>query len=235
MNPSTVRKMSPKPPQTKTDLSIDQRIREVFDLFVKHGEMNYVGENVTQMQHAQQVGQHARDSSQPIHVILAAFLHDIGHLVGIDRHMAKMVEHGLEMKGEFRTNKKQEIDDRCHEKVGGDFLRELGFPACVADLVEGHVKAKRYLVFKDQKYHKALSRASQMTLIHQGGPMNAEEAAEFEASDTFHTILDLRHWDDLGKEREVPATNEKTDYYKGLCKKLLVAQEQVVVKEIEAQ
>ena len=41
--------------QTKTDLTIDQRIREVFDLFVKHGEMNYVGENVTQMQHAQQV------------------------------------------------------------------------------------------------------------------------------------------------------------------------------------
>ena len=41
--------------------------------------------------------------------------------------------------------------------------------------------------------------------------MNAKEAAEFEASDTFHTILDLRHWDDLGKEREVPATNEKTD------------------------
>ena len=65
--------------------------------------------------------------------------------------------------------------------------------------------------------------------------MNAKEAAEFEASDTFHTILDLRHWDDLGKEREVPATNEKTDYYKGLCKKLLVAQEQVAVKEIEAQ
>ena len=65
--------------------------------------------------------------------------------------------------------------------------------------------------------------------------MNAKEAAEFEASDTFHTILDLRHWDDLGKEREVPATNEKTDYYKGLCKKLLVAQQQVAVKEIETQ
>ena len=55
---------------------------------------------------------------------------------------------GNHFAGEFRTNRKQEIDDRCHEKVGGDFLRELGFPACVADLVEGHVKAKRYLVFK---------------------------------------------------------------------------------------
>ena len=36
--------------------------------------------------------------------------------------------------------------------------------------------------------------------------MSAEEAKEFETSEYFHTILDLRHWDDLGKEREVPAT-----------------------------
>jgi len=226
MNPSVVRKMSPKPTTaavTSVDdsLTIDQRINSLFDLFDKHGQMNYVGENVTQMQHAQQVGQYARDACQPIHVILGAFLHDIGHLVGIDRHMQKMTEHGLNL----RSNETS-IGTRTHEKVGGDYLRELGFPKCVIELVEGHVKAKRYLVFRDEAYHKALSRASQMTLRHQGGPMTAEEAKEFETCDNFHTILDLRHWDDLGKEQSVPATQERTDFYKTLCKKLLVAQEE---------
>ena len=37
------------------DLPIDQRIDALFALFEKHGEMNYVGENVSQIQHAQQV------------------------------------------------------------------------------------------------------------------------------------------------------------------------------------
>ena len=57
MNPSVVRKMSPKPvsPPVGDSLTIDQRIDTLFDLFDKHGQMNYVGENVTQMQHAQEV------------------------------------------------------------------------------------------------------------------------------------------------------------------------------------
>merc|ERR1712110_60079 len=118
-----VRKMSPKPAAaadvSDSALNIDQKIDQLFSLFDKHGQMNYVGENVTQMQHAQQVGQYARDACQPIHVILGAFLHDTGHLVGIDRHMQKMTEHGLNIRG-----KETSIGTRTHEKVGGDYLRE---------------------------------------------------------------------------------------------------------------
>ena len=36
--------------------SIDERVSCIFNLFEKHGEMNYVGEDVSQLQHAQQVG-----------------------------------------------------------------------------------------------------------------------------------------------------------------------------------
>ena len=35
--------------------SIDDRVACIFNLFEKHGEMNYVGEDVSQLQHAQQV------------------------------------------------------------------------------------------------------------------------------------------------------------------------------------
>ena len=57
--------------------------------------------------------------------------------------MAKMTEHGLHPRGSETS-----IGTRTHEKVGADFLRQLGFPLCVLELVEGHVKAKRYLVYK---------------------------------------------------------------------------------------
>ena len=42
----------------------------------------------------------------------------------------------------------QELGVKSHEKIGEDFLVELGFPKSVTDFVKGHVQAKRYLVFK---------------------------------------------------------------------------------------
>ena len=42
----------------------------------------------------------------------------------------------------------QELGAKTHEKVGEDFLLEVGFPKSVTDYVNGHVKAKRYLVYK---------------------------------------------------------------------------------------
>jgi hypothetical protein len=42
----------------------------------------------------------------------------------------------------------QELGVKTHEKVGQEFLENLGFPKSVTDFVKGHVDAKRYLVFK---------------------------------------------------------------------------------------
>ncbi len=42
----------------------------------------------------------------------------------------------------------QELGVKTHEKIGEEFLEELGFPKSVTDFVKGHVQAKRYLVFK---------------------------------------------------------------------------------------
>ena len=41
--------------EVDSSTSIDDRVASIFNLFVKHGDMNYVGEDVSQLQHAQQV------------------------------------------------------------------------------------------------------------------------------------------------------------------------------------
>lgn len=47
-------------------------------------------------------------------VVLGAFLHDIGHLVGKDNHLEDMITDGVI------------IGTQDHDKVGEKFLRDLG-------------------------------------------------------------------------------------------------------------
>jgi len=53
-------------------------INEIFDLYIKNGDNDYIGENVSQIEHALQAALLAENQSYPDHVILASFLHDIG-------------------------------------------------------------------------------------------------------------------------------------------------------------
>ena len=66
-----------------------------------------------------------------------------------------------------------------HERLGADYLRKLGFSEKVAQLIEHHVNAKRYLVYKNPKYFARLSEASLKTLDFQGGPITPDEDAHF--------------------------------------------------------
>ena len=50
----------------------------------------HTGEQVSQLQHAQQASKHAQEAEQADHVILGTFLHDIGHLVGLDSKMEQV-------------------------------------------------------------------------------------------------------------------------------------------------
>ena len=117
-------------------MELEDKLKIIFDLYEKHGHENYIGEEVTQLQHAQQCAQEAKKACQPDHTVLGAFLHDIGHLIGIEKKMEAMNHNGTI------------LGTKSHEKVGEDFLKRLGFPRSVTDFVRGHVNAKRYLVFK---------------------------------------------------------------------------------------
>ena len=180
--------------------------KQIFDLYRNHGTNNYLGEDITQEEHMIQCAMLAEDAGYNDEVILGSLFHDIGHLIGLDKNLEHMA------KG---------IGIKRHDIVGAEFLRQLGFPESLCQFVRHHVDAKRYLVYKRKDYHDHLSSASKQTLIHQGGPMNEKEAAEFEKLKNFEAIVHLREWDDLGKVEG--RKTDSLDKYIEMCNKYLVA------------
>jgi len=183
-------------------------VKKIFQLYDKWGNENYIGENVTQLQHAQQAAMLAEKAGFGEDVIIGALLHDIGHLVGLENSLENMTHNGVTL---------GTVD---HDKVGEEFLQNLGFPVEVTQFVRGHVQAKRYLVFKDPTYHNRLTEASKGTLIHQGGPMTENEAAAFEKLTNFKAILQMRNWDECAKDVNISVV-ENTKYIE-MIKKILV-------------
>lgn len=153
---------------------------EIVKLLRGGGAQAYYGEPVTQLEHALQSAQLARDAGAGDEVIVAALLHDIGHLLG-----------------EGRLHEQLGVID--HDRAGADFLRARGFPERIVSLIEGHVVAKRYVVATNPAYAAKLSPASAATLALQGGPMSADEAAAFERDPLFRDKLRLRSWDEQAK------------------------------------
>lgn len=131
----------------------ERAIKEVFDLFKKYGDRDYIGEPVSQEEHMIQCAMLAEKDGYSDEVILGVFLHDIGHLVGFDRDLPPMADVG--------TN--------AHEIVGEQFLKDLGFPEGVTSFVRGHVDAKRYLVFKYPDYHAKVYFSSSKVTRSRGG------------------------------------------------------------------
>jgi 2-amino-1-hydroxyethylphosphonate dioxygenase (glycine-forming) len=161
---------------------------EIMDLYKGYGGNEYAGEKVTQLEHMAQAAQLAEEQGFDEDVILAAFLHDIGHISEAARGDNEMDGFGI----------------KDHEELGADFLREKGFSKKVARLVESHVEAKRYLTTRDPAYYAQLSEASKKTLEYQGGPMTEDEATAFEQYPLFTLIIQMRKWDEQAKIEHKP-------------------------------
>lgn len=159
---------------------------EVLRLLESSRETGYYGEPVTQLEHALQAAQLAAEAGADEETIIAALLHDIGHL--------------LEGEGVHH----EEIGVIDHDAVGARYLHRLGFSPRVVDFVSGHVAAKRYLTTANPSYNARLSPASVATLKLQGGPMTGEEAAAFERDPLFQEKLRLRSWDEMAKRVDCP-------------------------------
>ncbi|HMI62477.1 MAG TPA: HD domain-containing protein [Puia sp.] len=161
---------------------------EIMKLYEGYGGAEYAGEKVSQLEHMAQAAQLAEEQGYEEEVILAAFLHDIGHISEAAKGDNEMDGFGI----------------KDHEELGAEFLREKGFSKKVVRLVESHVEAKRYLTIKDPSYYAQLSEASKRTLDFQGGPMTEEEAAAFEQYPLFRLIIQMRKWDELAKIENKP-------------------------------
>ncbi|GAB3273482.1 HD domain-containing protein [Larkinella harenae] len=184
-------------------MTTEQTISEITELFEKHGGNDYYGEPVSQLEHMVQSAMLAERAGADDETIIAAFLHDIGHLLPSELAEDHMDDYGR-------------ID---HEKLGADWLRERGFSEKVAQLIEHHVNAKRYLTYKNPAYFNKLSEASLKTLEFQGGPMTPEEAQEFEQNPYFRGILQVRGWDELAKETDIALA--PAHQYLDLCRSYL--------------
>jgi putative nucleotidyltransferase with HDIG domain len=162
-------------------------IEEIQSLFLKKG-MDQYGEDVTQQEHAVQCYLLALENNASLELRVAAFLHDIGHLI-------YNPEDGMHV-------------DMKHEVFGAKLLMDWGFGEKVSQLVASHVWAKRYLVSNEPYYINRLSAASLKSFQLQGGLMSDEESNEVRKYPYFMECLHLRRWDDQGKrfdlDSEIP-------------------------------
>lgn len=184
-------------------MNTQQTIADISALFDRSGQEAYYGEDVTQLQHALQCAHLAERAKLDDECIIAALLHDIGHLLPSDVAEEHMDGYGR-------------VD---HEKLAADYLRERGFSEKTAQLIEHHVNAKRYLVARNPDYLADLSDASLQTLTFQGGPMSPEEATDFEQNPHFHGILQMRRWDELAKDTD--AQTPSLTHYLQICERYL--------------
>jgi predicted HD phosphohydrolase len=160
---------------------------EILDLYQRGGNDAYFGEDVTQLQHALQAAASAVEAHADDELVVAALLHDIGHLLPGD-------------------NYHDEIGVVDHDQTCIEWLTARGFSARLIALVSGHVSAKRYLVTTKTEYRNRLSPTSQRTLELQGGAMTSMEVEVFETHLHFRDVLRLRTWDEQAKDpgRTVP-------------------------------
>jgi phosphonate degradation associated HDIG domain protein len=151
------------------------------DGLLAHGGTRY-DPGVTQLEHALQSAALARAEGAPDALVIAALLHDVGHLL-LDEH---------ERRADFLG------DDRHHEAIGARFLARW-LPPAVTTPVALHVRAKRYLVRVDPAYASGLSEASTASLALQGGPLRDIEARAFEQQAHVTGAIAVRRWDDRAK------------------------------------
>jgi 2-amino-1-hydroxyethylphosphonate dioxygenase (glycine-forming) len=187
---------------------INEALNVIFDLFIKNGKAEYHGEPVSVLEHSLQTAKLAQKANSKNYVILAAFLHDIGHL---------LVETEEDKMGEF--------GHISHEKMGANKILDLGFSEKIAELILNHVQAKRYLVSKFPSYFEKLSVASIETLTLQGGKMDKLEMEIFERTPQFKNSLLLRIWDDQAKMPNQHISD--LGYYYDLAQKHLLAMEKL--------
>lgn len=166
---------------------------EIIHLYTLYGGEEYSGEKVSQLEHMVQSAQLARADGFNDEVVLAAFLHDIGHIAEKITDENSMSSYGI----------------RDHEAIGASFLEDHGFSFRITRLVASHVAAKRYLTLREPGYYDKLSEASKHTLEFQGGPMSDEEADLLEEDPLFREIIQMRRWDEAAKveNQTIPSMN----------------------------
>ena len=154
-------------------------VSDIVALLGGRGCRAYGGEPVSQREHALQAAYRAESAGAPDWLVIAALLHDLGHLL---RDPGGAAPGG----------------DHRHEQLGARLVAPLlGRP--IARVIALHVKAKRYLCATVPGYCETLAPASLRSLTLQGGPLGPAEVATFERQPYQREAVQLRRWDDAAK------------------------------------
>ena len=158
---------------------------EINSIYETRATKPYGLSDVNQQQHALQAAAMAEANGEMPAMIVAALVHDIGHMV-----------HDL---GDNPAE--AGIDDK-HEALGAVWLEDH-FGPDVTEPVRLHVPAKRYLCTVDKSYFGRLSEDSVISLELQGGLMTTDEVAAFEANPHAQAAVRLRRLDEAAKDPDM--------------------------------
>lgn len=177
----------------------DDVVAEIVAACVSMAGLPYDGEPVDQLQHALQCAWYARRAGAERDVVVAALLHDVARAPAVA---------GIPYDGE-----------REHHGQAGARWLEPRVGRRIAWLAESHVPAKRYLVATEPAYAAGLTDVSGRTLRAQGGAMDAAEIAAFRSQPDWELAVQIRRWDDLGKDpaATVPAIDAYVGDLRAAC------------------
>ena len=183
------------------DGTVVSALDDLFALYASPAALRMYDEDVTELEHALQAAALAGADGAPDHLVAAALLHDVGHLVTDDNATLD-----VELDEDFQ-----------HERVGARYLARWFGPEVTAP-VALHVSAKRYLCAVEGGYLDGLSASSVRSLGLQGGPMSDAEVEAFERRPQHREATQVRRWDDCAKVRALAVAD--LDDYRSLLARL---------------
>ena len=161
-------------------------LQDISNLLNSRATTWYGQEAVSQLEHALQCAHLAEKANETPETIVAALLHDLGHILIKENPDA------------FTDEAKPPTKDDLHQYVALPFLRGV-FSDAVLEPIKLHVEAKRYLCAVDARYWDSLSPASKHSLELQGGIFDESQVKALEDLPYASQATRLRRYDDLAK------------------------------------
>jgi phosphonate degradation associated HDIG domain protein len=156
------------------------KLQPFLALLSERGSAQYGREPVSQLAHALQCARLAETAGETGSTVVAALLHDLGHLLQADPIADDPAQ------------------DDLHQFIALPFLRSI-FSDAVLQPIRLHVDAKRYLCKVEPGYFDTLSPASVQSLQVQGGVLSEAAAKTFMQQPYAAEAVRLRRYDDLAK------------------------------------
>ncbi len=174
----------------------------IINLYKTEGKTLY-DKKITQLEHAFQTVEIAKQNDKNEKFHLCCFLHDIGHL----------------LLKENNNNSDFLNKDLHHELIGYRFLNNF-FDSSITKPILLHVEAKRYLCSINKKYYNSLSEASKTSFKLQGGYMSNDEITQFCKNTNYEYAVKLREIEDISKNTKLK--NMNFDYIIYLLNKYII-------------